>query len=226
MDLLDRLLSQVNTLKVLWPSFAVVCALAVLIVWRVMDWRYRAVIESQDQRIKLRDDSIAYRIKQEAASRETAEPTKLAAITPPPLLDNADLPLKVPTVEEILREAVPFRYTQPEAERIFITQHSAPDLMQSLWGKTTVQERRIVQPYLGKWISISMEVKNVIQHDDETVVMFVVPETAAAFIWLHFPRDRERLEILEIGEQLTAVGRIEQLSGLTMRLYACELIAG
>lgn len=214
MDLLDRFLTQVSTLQSVWMPFLVMMGLGIIATWRIMEWRYRGVIEGQDHRIKLRDDTIAHL---ERAPRPP-EPDALAV---PPPSEAQEVPAQFALMDfpDDPRKDV----VAPE-DRIFITNRSVHDLITTLEGKTSVQEEAIARPFIGKWVEISMSVKNVIQRDDDTVVMFTLPDRFLTMIWLHFQGDRDRLEIVEIGDMLSAVGRISELSSTGMRLYGCEML--
>ncbi len=209
MDWLDRLLAQVNTLKELWPSFVIVWAVTGIIIWRVVNWRYQAVIEGLDHRIRLKDDTISHLGRAPPALLEPSpqlEPTETTFAEVGPLPED-------PRTVRIARE-----------DRVFIPNRNAPDLMRLLDDNTTMKQDSLARPYIGKWLEVTLPVKNIVQREDETLILFSRPDAIASQIWLHFPGDRERLEILEVGDSLTAVGRITKLSSLIMRLYGCEMV--
>ncbi|MEG3151125.1 hypothetical protein U1769_14625 [Sphingomonas sp. ZT3P38] len=189
--------------------FAVCVIIAAVAVWRLMEWRYRAVIDGLEHRIKLRDDSIAH--LERKAGKARAEPLPVST-------EPQDLPTAVESPLDHIR-----RWEDPR-DRVFVQNRTLPELMDMLVGKTNIQAAAIARPYLGKWIEVSLAVQNVSQSEDETLVMVSHPDHLVRFIWLHFARDRERLEIVEIGDRITAVGRITELERLNARLYSCEMI--
>ncbi len=209
MEFLDRLLAQVNTLKELWPSFLVVCVIAGFGIWKLMGWRYQAIIDGLNHRISLRDDTISH-LQRNAPEVHTAPAVSLAPEIHHSVSDNR--PVDPRTVQEA-----------PEY-RVFVTNKSASDLMKMLDNMTQLKAEALARPYVGKWIEITLPVQNVIQRENETLVMFIRPESFAYQIWLHFSKDRDRLEILEIGDTLTAIGKITELSAVNMRLYGCEMV--
>jgi hypothetical protein len=212
MDMVDRFLAQVSTLKELWPSLVVLWAVSAIAIWRLTDWHYAGAIRDLEHRIKLKDDTIAY---MERNPQEPSVPTTSSVIADSPMT-------RIANVEALPED--PRTVTVPPEDRVFIKNKNVTDLMKMLDGNTMMKEDVLARPFIGKWIEITLPVKNVVQREDETLVMFTRPDAFASQIWLHFPGDRERLEILDVGDTLTAVGRITELSSVVMRLYGCEMV--
>jgi hypothetical protein len=210
-DGLSKWLSNQIGVVVSAPIPFVVCAIIVgFLIWRAMEWRYRAVIDGLNHRIGLRDDTIAHFDKRVPISADGAGrgSAPLVAKAPGKLETLGAELTSVPIVED----------------RVFVTKYAASDLMNLFEGKTALQTESVAKPYIGKWIEISMPVRNVFNNENETSVLLTAEETSVRFVFMHFNKARERLDLVDVGDTLTGFGQIRELSSMNMHLYDCEMI--
>jgi hypothetical protein len=213
MDFEQIVTSLARQFAVIWQApfpFLVCVFVAALVIWRLMEWRYGAIVEGLGHRLQLRDDAIQY--------LKRGHPEGPA---PPP-------DPRIPQEQAIKEAPRPLDEQQavvaPPKDRVFITNKTITELMAKLDNHTEIRESALARPYIGKWIEITLPVRNVIQRENETVVSLTRPDAWACQIWLHFPGDRDRLEILDVNDMLTAVGRITELHSVHARLDGCEMV--
>lgn len=101
-------------------------------------------------------------------------------------------------------------------------------LMELCADKTTVQADRLTEKYIGKWIKVFAKISNVADHGMQLYVSADViikyrGGTTKATLWLSFHRDRDRLEIMQRGDNLHAIGQIEKIKPHSMDIRNCEL---
>ena len=103
------------------------------------------------------------------------------------------------------------------SSREFVKQ-TAEELMAAFKGYTQIQAEILSRPYIGKWLKMSLRIRNigsgglVFAKKDETVI-------------LHFKKEWiDHLSVLSMDNQITAIGRITNLSASWLELSECELI--
>jgi hypothetical protein len=110
-------------------------------------------------------------------------------------------------------------------ERIFLDPGVRPgDLRAKCKGLTQVQIDRSLGAYHGKWMRVAGYVIAVTQYGKGVSVSVVESSGADAADYLWFGADHEKLELANLGDILTAVGRIEGLSASGLVFKDCELI--
>lgn len=203
MDLLDRFLAQKDLLLTLWVPFLLVSAIAVLVIWRVLQWRYGATIDGLEHRLKLRDDTISHLER----NRQRSGP---------------QLPTVLPALETGL-------FVSETGERTFVEDNVTLKHLSGLYkDRTSLQADKLAAPHVGKWIEVSgkLEIATPFSAEASTVSL-KLDETRDGFnyAWLMFLTDRHRLEALRPNDTITAVGRIKGFHGSEIQLLECELVA-
>ena len=172
-----------------------------------------------DDRLKLKDDQIAAvareRLKEADKNLPKAHPTGDVAV-------STDATVAVTSHAADLKSAEATTFV--EGDRVFIKNYTYAGLMDIFEGKTSLQQESIAAPFLGKWLKVDLIVSNIFRNGKTITVLATYPEEAARYIWLHFTEMLGAIEILNIGDRLSAVGEIREVDFLTIRLFECELI--
>lgn len=76
---------------------------------------------------------------------------------------------------------------------------------------------------------ITGTVNNINDQGDYLYVAVTVPyqfkgNDRTTAVWLDFRGDRERLEVMHLGDEITAVGQIEEIKESSMDFDLCELV--
>jgi hypothetical protein len=118
--------------------------------------------------------------------------------------------------------------------RIILPQNITPQFLIGLFADvTTVQGERHSEPYIGKWLRLTGKISNVSFWKSGRACVSVkfqalTPETISDFLTttlLYFDRDHERLEVAQIGDQITALGRITEIGRFDLTIEDCEIVA-
>lgn len=110
------------------------------------------------------------------------------------------------------------------SERIFLDAAIGPDeLRAKCKGLTQLQIDRALSAYKGKWMHMSGYVTAVTQYGNGVSVSVVQGSGADYGDYLWFDADHDRLELANLGDVLTAVGKIKGLSAGGLVFEACEL---
>ena len=161
---------------------------------------------------------ILYRWDQEKVQKVTTNvPPKAVAQAHQPTQKtvggNPDLPF-IPSLEE----------------RVFVPDDITPaTLLELCEEKTGIQIAHLVSPYMGKWVRAEGTISNIHDHGESLRVALNVARRfrnteISTTIWLEFRGDRERLEMMQVGGRLRAIGKIERVSSATIELSDCELV--
>jgi hypothetical protein len=117
-------------------------------------------------------------------------------------------------------------------ERIFVPEEITPEYLIGLFNvpdRTTLQAERDVEPFLGKWITVSGEMADLERHADVSFVsMFVHRKSTLTNRWfmvLYFRgKSIDRAMLVRKGAGLRAIGRIDRVSSHSLSLDPSELI--
>lgn len=151
------------------------------------------------------------------AVREPSPPTLLSASVPAPAPRGAAVESGGPSLVRGDKVIVGDKVT-------------ANFLMDACVNKTDVHSAGVIRPYLGKWLRIHGRVNNISPREDGTsYVSLDVPypfrgSELSRTVWLSFPGDRERLEVMHKGDPVSAIGKIMRVRSATMDLEDCELV--
>jgi hypothetical protein len=87
---------------------------------------------------------------------------------------------------------------------------------------TTAQGKRLVQPYIGKWMRVSGKVSNV----GDSHISFRNFGVAGVLIIMFFDdKWSDRISVLEMGTTVTVLGQIREIDVLGLQLRNCELVS-
>jgi hypothetical protein len=119
------------------------------------------------------------------------------------------------------------RLTARQTERIEV-RIQPQDLIKQLSPLHSFQADAIMKDYVGKWMRVSGEVRNVDEDKRDktmTVLLRLSGDPGSPRIQLIFdaPTWRDRIVVYQKGVQMSAVGKIRSFSGLSMDLTDCEL---
>jgi hypothetical protein len=129
----------------------------------------------------------------------------------------------MPSIENVA--PVPAR--DPSNDRIFVDR-TPHDLVGPFDTYVSVQAKRLIQPYIGKWIRITSEVGNVrdLPSDQWQVLVSERVDGRTLVISLSFNKEwGDRLSILTRGATIEVIGRIDRIEAATLYLENCELVA-
>ena len=189
--------------------FIVCVLLACMAIWRALEWKHRATIDGLNHRIALRDDTIRH--------FEKDGPKTARAATPSSELSQS----KVTPVRNGAKE------------RAFLSHTQDPDFLHNLYrDRTTIQADKLAAIYVGKWMKVRGIVNNVMElSPNETSVSIIPPSDVSkpipnslSLTVLFFEGDKERLELLCAGDEMSAIGKIKRISMADLSLVEGELI--
>ncbi len=139
------------------------------------------------------------------SSRENL-PARISAATVPLS------PVPSPAYQERARDFVPA--TAMELTQLFVDHVSA-------------QADKLIQPYLGKWLRVQGEVKDVFSLTDEWGVILRMdrPPSLGISTSLRFNQNEgTRLQMLPRGSMLTVIGQISRVERDSVWLHNCEIV--
>jgi hypothetical protein len=106
------------------------------------------------------------------------------------------------------------------AGRIMVPTSATPEyLWEQFTGKTNLQGRQLVEVYIGHWMRVTGELKNV--YTSNTVILgFPSYKTVDCVFSENW---RARLAMMQPGESLDVLGKIDRIDSTTIYLKDCEL---
>jgi hypothetical protein len=110
------------------------------------------------------------------------------------------------------------------SERVIID--SSPESLQTLLkGHTAIQQKKITEIYIGKWLKISGPVFDVLQTSSkDTTLVALRPNGLSGMAKLWFSKGwSERTSTLRVGQNVSVIGKITYISELDIELHECEL---
>lgn len=94
-------------------------------------------------------------------------------------------------------------------------------------NRTDIQAQRTVEPFIGKWMTVSGPLGNVSAFKTISQVTFAPETFDSTTVYMYF-KDRETVETrlygLKSGDQLTVRGRIDKVTSHSVDLEDCELV--
>jgi hypothetical protein len=123
---------------------------------------------------------------------------------------------------EISVRALPVS-TPASKPRVFVGPNVTLNYLSNLFaGRTSIEGNRLAQPYIGKWIRVSLNVSNISHHTNDILVLaeyekFKLAAMTFAESWV------DRLSILTRGDKINAIGMIAKVALSTVDLDDCEL---
>ena len=114
-----------------------------------------------------------------------------------------------------------------EGERLF-SRRTPEELIALVKGQTGLTASDLTKPHIGTWLRIEGPIYNIDppSHSTITVVMDLSGGFSDLLVFLSFDEThwRDRLRILDIGDSITAIGKIHQIDNAGISLEECELI--
>jgi hypothetical protein len=128
-------------------------------------------------------------------------PSQGPANTPAPALSSAEAP----------------------ADRIFVDTTSK-FLFDLVKGQTHFQRKKITEIYMGKWLKVSGPVSNVqALSSGRSVVSVGLDDVRQLSLWFD-TKWSERVGLLMMGQNVSAIGKINNISGIEIEMEDCELL--
>jgi hypothetical protein len=122
-----------------------------------------------------------------------------------------------------VRVVVPLVRTPPASERVFVEE--APEELLAL-GKdlTSLQRDKITEIYIGKWLRVSNPVRNVTSYRHGAIVTVNIGNTQQQIELLFNAQWFDRVSLLMVGRNVTAIGQIQKIYRTSIELKNCELM--
>jgi len=115
--------------------------------------------------------------------------------------------------------------TQAPTENRRVVIDASPEyLMKLCEGRTSIQARKSVELYIGKWMRIAGTVSDANEYDDFFSVSLKNKEGKS--ILAYFRKEYDRVSVLRPGDQIVVMGEIETITATHIGLEKCELLAG
>jgi hypothetical protein len=114
------------------------------------------------------------------------------------------------------------------APRAFVPGSVTPEYLFAFFeGHTTAQGQRSVSDYIGKWMRLAGPVSNVQVFIRSAVVTFLIQRGSLALfdsVSMWFPEaSKETVRLLNVGDEIAVIGRIESVRKGDLQLQDCEL---
>lgn len=120
----------------------------------------------------------------------------------------------------------------PSKNRIPVGPSITPEFLVSLYkGKTSLEAKEAVRPYLGKWMKFTGIMKDITSFSSSANygVFFKVPRTDGNMwqihLWAYFAKGDEQLPLIRPGDAVSLEGEIEMIEESCLRLMECKLIS-
>jgi hypothetical protein len=151
-----------------------------------------------------------------------------------PLIPALPPQAAVPSFPEPVPDSVPslktvFSPPATVAGRTFVGSSITPEYLVGLFeGHTSIQARKFIEPFIGKWMRLSGELEEVSgSRPNFAILQFsgrgLRGGGAGVFMFFQTEEWVSRLAILRRGDRLTVVGKIENVISIRVELESCEL---
>ena len=109
------------------------------------------------------------------------------------------------------------------SDRIFV-QETPEYFFELVKDHTAVQRQKITEIYIGKWLKVSGSVRNVqaVSYPQRMVVTISIEGIRGISLWFN-ARWSDRIGLLRIGQNISAIGQISEIGGIDIDLQNCEL---
>ena len=116
------------------------------------------------------------------------------------------------------------RLVESESDgRVFLTSNGDPaKLMAMCAGMTDVQAKRIVVPYLGKWIRYRGSVRDVHAGHKRATIIFQTGN--GTVIRGELTKNVELADILHVGDEIEVIGKLETIDSVRVNMTDVEIV--
>jgi hypothetical protein len=109
----------------------------------------------------------------------------------------------------------------PNASKIFI--NATPDyLMDLVEGKLSTEAERMIEPYIGKWMTVTDRISDVSIRNTGSIVTERNDRYRQLDLWFNSAWN-ERLNVLYKGQEIRVNGKIDRIWPTRIFLIDCEL---
>jgi hypothetical protein len=114
-------------------------------------------------------------------------------------------------------------------QRIFVGSEITVKYLTSLReGRTSIQSQALIDMYIGKWMRVSGNLADVLKSSPDSrhcQVTFTRTSPGLTELFMRFGKEWfDRLSIMTVGQDVTVVGKIEQVDAFGVHLAECELV--
>ena len=124
----------------------------------------------------------------------------------------------------------PLDPSEPPTEERFFSPRTPAELVASIYGLTDVKAEAMAKFHIGHWLKVEGKIINVslIQSFSHKTTMVFIGTSNEEELFLSLEFDsriwNNRVSSLDIGEPISAIGKIKQISSIDVRLAECELV--
>jgi hypothetical protein len=153
--------------------------------------------------------------------KSDSESVPLRPTQNPPPSNFADKSIETPKQATPATKAATKPTTKTLANGRIVVNISIPELTALHKGHTALQAKKLTGPYIGQWISVSGEVRDVI---DVTHAFGVRLQEHVFSAFFFSKRWRKRIELLRLGDHVTILGKISEINSTDIKVRECELL--
>lgn len=204
MDFLTYLAKEWSVIGQAPLTFIVAAVLAGLVAFALVKWAYATRLEHAQSTISMLEKRLDRAEQSDAiAIAATAQATKRY---------DADAVRKM---------SAPRLANAPSGPREFLLpEHTPETLMASISGQTQLQAQKSVEHHVGKWMTVTGDVLNVVG-EAAGPAMVALPIETGGLLFCSFDKS-EDAENLAIGDRTRIIGQLASVNGFGVSLQHCE----
>ena len=108
-------------------------------------------------------------------------------------------------------------------ERVFIPR-TAGEIFQAVGPRTDIGVEKYAEPYIGKWLRVQSQVRNMAQDPSFFYVMLGRKFEQIPYLRFRKAQWSKHIEALDQGDRLAAVGKITKIDQMTIYMDECEAV--
>ncbi len=141
----------------------------------------------------------------------------------PPGLPEGETPTRVLSPEPI-SDVRPRVQSQPIGEKGRVFVDVTHEYLIGLFkDKLGIQANKLIAPYIGKWMSVSGKLGDVL--GDQLLQVTFASVKVNEYLYMYFDKSwRDRLAVLQPGQIIHVIGRIDTVDTVSVALRDCELL--
>jgi hypothetical protein len=121
------------------------------------------------------------------------------------------------------------RRKRPQAPTRVYVDVTPEELVGFFKNVTAMQGDRLVQPYIGKWITLSGPLGDILSSSPDHAQLTFADrgygeEKVQVYLYFNVKKWVDRVAVLTLGKQITVTGRIDRVVSVWVDLKDCELI--
>ena len=151
-----------------------------------------------------------------------SQPTTSASLKSTPTISLSPAPLPATDLHRLLQQPAPMKL----ADGREVVRFPIGELVGYYDGRLmAIQVQKLIAPFLGKWVRVSGQLEDITTHNTHISMTFASAQQPPKYILImrFKPEQKDRLEILTRGEQITVLGNLTELSARWVWLDHCEI---